>query len=132
MLTVAGLDRANQSPQLKPIVIGRFVEFLRGTGMPETEGKRRSVAVRIEGRVQGVFYRAWTRQTAVALGLDGTVCNMDDGSVEATFAGPAEVVAEMLRRCADGPRDAKVSRVTVTQEGASVGPGFEVLRSYRR
>jgi acylphosphatase len=114
------------------MVIGRFVEFLRGTGMPETEGNRRSVAVRIEGRVQGVYYRAWTRQTAVALGLDGTVRNMHDGSVEATFAGSADSVAEMLRRCANGPRDAKVSRVTVMQEGASVGPGFEVLRSYRR
>lgn len=114
------------------MVIGRIVERLFGTGMPEKGDDRRSVAVRIEGRVQGVYYRAWTAQTARALGLDGTVRNMDDGSVEATFSGPSEAVAEMLRRCADGPRDARVRRVTVTQEGASVVPGFRVLPRYRR
>ncbi len=67
-------------------------------------GDIRTVTVKIEGRVQGVFFRAWTEQTARSLGLDGTVCNMGDGSVEAVFSGPAEIVADMLRRCADGPR----------------------------
>ena len=91
------------------------------------EADTRTVTVRIEGRVQGVYYRAWTDQTARALGLDGTVRNASDGSVEAVFSGPAEIVAEMLRRCADGPPDAKVSAVTITDEGGVPSSGFRVI-----
>jgi acylphosphatase len=54
---------------------------------------------------------------------------MGDGSVEAVFSGPAEIVADMLRRCADGPRDAHVTKVTVVQEGGSVAPGFKVTKT---
>ena len=89
----------------------------------------RTVTVKIEGRVQGVFFRAWTEQTARSLGLDGTVCNMGDGSVEAVFSGPAEIVGDMLRRCADGPSDAHVTKVTVVQEGGAVAPGFKVTKT---
>jgi acylphosphatase len=95
--------------------------------MTEKAGERRTVTVRIEGRVQRVFYRAWTKETARMLGLDGTVCNMGDGSVEATFSGPAELVADMLRRCVDGPKDAHVTNVTIVQEGGTVAPGFKVI-----
>jgi acylphosphatase len=87
----------------------------------------RTVTVRIEGRVQGVYYRAWTYDTARSLGLNGWVRNASDGSVEAVFSGPPEVVDEMLRLCADGPPDAKVTAVTVTDEGGAPPPGFKVL-----
>src|SRR5262245_47640294 len=93
---------------------------------------RRTVSVKIEGLVQGVYYRAWTEQTARALGLDGTVRNASDGSVEAVFSGAPDKVAEMLRRCAKGPPDARVTKVTVTKEGGSVGPGFKVLGTHWR
>jgi acylphosphatase len=95
--------------------------------MAGEEQARRTVTVRIEGRVQGVYYRAWTEETARILGLDGTVRNTSDGHVEAVFSGPADSVAEMLRRCADGPKDARVTKVTVIKEGGSVAPGFRVL-----
>ncbi|MGH6826672.1 acylphosphatase [Methyloceanibacter sp.] len=85
------------------------------------------MSVKIEGRVQGVYYRAWTDQMARELGLNGTVRNANDGSVEAVFSGPADKVDEMLRRCADGPPDAQVSKVTVMKEGGLVSPGFRVL-----
>jgi acylphosphatase len=88
---------------------------------------RRTVTVRIEGRVQGVYYRAWTDQNARALGLDGTVRNRNDGSVEAVFSGPADKVAEMLRRCAIGPPDAEVTDVIVTDEGGAPPSGFRVI-----
>jgi acylphosphatase len=91
------------------------------------EAANKTVAVKIEGRVQGVYYRAWTEQTARALGLDGTVRNASDGSVEAVFSGPAGNVDEMLRHCAEGPPDARVTKVTVTKEGGSVSAGFRVL-----
>jgi acylphosphatase len=97
-------------------------------------GKRhpiRTVTVKIEGRVQGVYYRAWTHDTARSLGLDGWVRNASDGSVEAVFSGPAPAVEEMLKLCADGPRDAKVTAVTVTDEGGAPPSGFKVIASDR-
>jgi acylphosphatase len=87
----------------------------------------RTVTVKIEGRVQGVYYRAWTKQTARGLGLDGWVRNATDGSVEAVFSGPAPAVEEMLKLCADGPPDAKVTAVTITDEGDAAPSGFKVI-----
>ena len=91
---------------------------------------RRTVTVRIEGRVQGVFYRAWTEDTAHMLGLDGWVRNRRDGSVEAVFSGPPAQVDAMLRRCAEGPRDAEVFKVIVTDEGGAPPSGFKVLPTH--
>jgi acylphosphatase len=51
----------------------------------------------ITGTVQGVFYRAWTVETASGLGLDGWVRNNADGTVEAVAAGPAEAVDRLVR-----------------------------------
>ena len=95
--------------------------------MDEAARDRRSVRVRIEGRVQGVGYRHWTEKAAGSLGLDGWVRNCRDGSVEAVFAGPEDAVAEMLERCHDGPRSAQVAAVTILEEGASARAGFRVL-----
>ena len=88
---------------------------------------RRTVTVKIEGRVQGVYYRAWTDQNARALRLDGWVRNASDGSVEAVFSGPPAQVEAMLRRCADGPPHAKVTAVTITDEGGAPPSGFKVI-----
>ncbi|ODR98656.1 acylphosphatase [Methyloceanibacter methanicus] len=90
----------------------------------------KTVTVRIEGRVQGVYYRAWTEQIARRLDLDGWVRNRRDGSVEAVFSGPALQVDEMLRRCAEGPPDARVTNVVVTDEGGAPPSGFQVLPTH--
>jgi acylphosphatase len=95
------------------------------------DDKTRTVTVRIEGRVQGVYYRAWTDDTAHELGLDGWVRNADDGSVQAMFSGPADKVEEMLRRCADGPEAAKVTAVTITDQGGTPPSGFRVIATDR-
>jgi len=92
------------------------------------EGARRTVRVLIEGRVQGVGFRAWTEQAAAELGLAGWVRNRRGGAVEALFSGPAEDVARMLERCRDGPRAAAVTAVRVLEEGGAAPPeGFDVL-----
>jgi acylphosphatase len=65
----------------------------------------------IRGRVQGVGYRAWTEYTALDRGLEGWVRNRRDGSVEAVFAGPAEVVAAMVEACRRGPPGAWVDAI---------------------
>ena len=86
----------------------------------------RTVTVRIEGLVQGVYFRAWTDQIARSLNLDGWVRNREDGNVEAVFAGPPDKVEEMLRYCANGPPNAKVTKVTITDEGGAPPSGFQV------
>src|ERR1700753_2446189 len=65
----------------------------------------------IRGVVQGVGYRAWVEQQVAALKLEGWVRNRRDGSVEALFAGPADVVAGMVAQCRRGPALAKVEEV---------------------
>ncbi|HTP37754.1 MAG TPA: acylphosphatase [Methyloceanibacter sp.] len=99
--------------------------------MREKSQSRRTVTVRIEGRVQGVYYRAWTYETALSLGLDGTVQNTADGAVEAVFSGPAQTVAKMLELCRDGPEAARVTKVAVLHEGGTVAPGFKVIAADR-
>ena len=67
--------------------------------------------VTITGRVQGVGYRAWVEHRAVAHELEGWVRNRRDGSVEALFAGPGDVVAAMVASCRRGPSPARVGDV---------------------
>lgn len=55
-----------------------------------------AVHVIIEGRVQGVWFRAWTVQEARARGLRGWVRNRRDRTVEAVICGPADKVADMI------------------------------------
>ena len=90
----------------------------------------RSVILRIEGRVQGVGFRAWARREAEALGLAGSVRNLADGSVEAVVEGEADKVGAMIEACRRGPRHAEVSGVAVTERAACGMSGFEVVRGW--
>ncbi len=89
-----------------------------------TGGPAMAVRVRIEGRVQGVWYRGWTCKMAGNLGLSGWVRNRPDGSVEALFSGPSEIVVQMVEACHHGPPAARVDNVTSSPESASPEPGF--------
>lgn len=71
----------------------------------------KSVRAVISGRVQGVWYRAWTEKEATARGLHGWVRNCSDGSVEAVFSGAEADVDAMLEACMTGPRLARVEGV---------------------
>jgi acylphosphatase len=86
----------------------------------------RTVHVRIEGWVQGVGYRAWLADTAVAMGLAGWVRNRRDGSVEAVLRGPAAEVARMLQACEQGPPAARVERVEARDQEDATFRGFAV------
>ena len=89
---------------------------------------QRTVSVVIEGRVQGVSYRAWTRAEARALGLSGSVRNRSDGAVEAVLCGSSAAVGHMLRSCWAGPPGARVTDIAVTERGdPPSGSGFEIL-----
>ena len=71
------------------------------------------VHVLIEGRVQGVFFRASTRDEARARGLAGWVRNLADGRVEALFEGDKPVVENMLAWCRKGPPYAYVDQIDI-------------------
>ncbi|WP_455372286.1 acylphosphatase [Limibacillus halophilus] len=85
----------------------------------------RALHVIVRGRVQGVWYRAWTGEQAAALGLRGWVRNRSDGAVEAVIAGSDEALETMLRRFHEGPPLAKVSAVESESWGAEVPEDFE-------
>ncbi len=85
---------------------------------------RRAARLRIDGRVQGVWFRGWTVEEATRRGLDGWVRNRSDGSVEMVIAGPPEQVEDMIRVSWRGPGMAHVINVEV-QGAADPGPvGF--------
>ena len=89
--------------------------------------------VTIRGRVQGVGFRYWVEQQARARGLEGWVRNRRDGSVEALFAGPPDVVSGMIALCRRGPASARVNAVEEEPAGADAlnlrrpGERFSVL-----
>jgi acylphosphatase len=92
-----------------------------------SEADEIAVRVTIEGRVQGVWYRGWAADQATELGLRGWVRNRRDGTVEAVFAGPKEVVRLMIERCREGPPAASVKGIEERPETDPVGPGFRQL-----
>jgi acylphosphatase len=70
----------------------------------------------IEGRVQGVFYRAFTREIAHSLGLRGWVRNLYDGRVEAVFEGKKQIIEQAIEECFSGPPGSKVTNMEVKWE----------------
>ena len=81
-----------------------------------TEKQKARVQVLIEGRVQGVFFRASTRDEARARGLKGWVRNLPDGRVEALFEGDRQIVESMVAWCRKGPPYAYVDNVEINWE----------------
>jgi acylphosphatase len=73
-----------------------------------------SARVIIHGWVQGVYFRAFTRDKAQSLGLAGWVRNRPDGTVEAYFEGDKEEVEEMVAWCYRGSPPSRVDEVETT------------------
>jgi acylphosphatase len=69
----------------------------------------------VSGRVQGVFYRASTRQKAVDLGVSGYACNLPDGRVEVLAVGELAAVMSLVDWLGVGPPAAQVASVEVTE-----------------
>jgi len=72
------------------------------------------VEVNFYGRVQGVWFRKFTRDRAVELGLTGIVKNEPGGSVYAVFEGPEETIAEAVEWCKHKQPYARVERTDLT------------------
>ncbi len=73
----------------------------------------------IEGIVQGVFFRASTREESCKLGLTGWVKNCSDGRVEAVFEGDIDKIEQIVEWCKKGPPGAVVRNVETVWEQAT-------------
>lgn len=82
--------------------------------------------VYISGHVQGVFFRATTREQADRLGVAGWVRNLPDGRVEAVLEGPRPAVQACLQWCHHGPPGARVTGVEVEWEAPRGERAFRV------
>lgn len=74
------------------------------------------VIVKIFGDVQGVFFRANTKEKADELNINGWVKNTADGGVEAIFEGEDHAIDEILGWCRKGPMGARVDKVEIKEE----------------
>jgi acylphosphatase len=82
---------------------GKKVEYLRAQ-------------VIIHGSVQGVFFRASTREEAIRINVGGWVKNLSDGTVQALFEGEKKKVEAIIAWCHKGPPGARVSSVDIAWE----------------
>ena len=70
----------------------------------------------VSGRVQGVFFRAYTRKTAQRLGLKGYARNLSDGTIEVVAQGSEEMLKKLVEFCRKGPMFAKIENVDINEE----------------
>ena len=89
-------------------------------------GEETRAHVFVTGKVQGVYYRATTRDTAREQGVDGWVKNLEDGRVEAVFEGDADDVEAMVEWCHTGSPRADVEDVEVEYGEPEGLEGFEI------
>jgi len=80
----------------------------------------------VHGSVQGVFFRAETRDRARSLRLAGWVRNAPDGTVEAVLEGDDEQVESMVEWCRRGPGGARVEEVEVAWSEPEGEEGFSI------
>ena len=89
--------------------------------------EKQQAHVFFSGQVQGVFFRAFTEDTAHVLGLYGWAKNLPDGRVEAVFEGSREDIEEAIRRCTIGPPSAHIDNVeTIWKKATGQFSSFSV------
>ena len=80
----------------------------------------------VSGKVQGVFFRASTRDQARRLGLRGHARNLPDGRVEVVAAGAAPAIDVLEQWLRQGPPQARVDALQRDAiDAAAVGEGFD-------
>jgi acylphosphatase len=88
----------------------------------------RTVRLRIGGKVQGVFFRAFTRDMAHELGVCGFVQNESDGSVTVEAEGPENSIKSFIESLRTGPPRAKVMTFALEEQPEKGYVGFELRR----
>jgi len=86
------------------------------------------VSIKISGKVQGVFFRASTKEKADALGIKGFVRNEREGSVYVEAEADEEALKQFVAWCHRGPSRAEVTSVSVEEGNIQGFTTFEVTR----
>ncbi len=92
----------------------------------------KSIRYVVTGRVQGVGFRAFTKDTALALGLNGWVRNLSDGSVEIMASGPTDKIHTFEEKIRVGPSFARVVHIVTEENPAGhnhIQKGFHIERT---
>ena len=85
------------------------------------------VHVRVSGMVQGVFYRAFTRDNASGLGIKGWVRNIPGGGVEAVLEGDRQKIGELLAMMKTGPARAIISGIELSEIKCKDYEDFKII-----
>lgn len=81
----------------------------------------------VSGKVQGVWFRASTKEEAERLNLTGWVKNLPDGRVEVMACGKKEQVEQLWEWLQKGPRLAKVDKVDREELTPTLSEGFQII-----
>lgn len=84
--------------------------------------------ITVQGKVQGVFYRASTKQMALLLGLKGFVQNEPNDDVYIEAEGEEELLTKFIQWCHHGPNQAEVKHVSIKDGELKNFEGFEIRR----
>lgn len=88
---------------------------------------KKNIHVTVYGKVQGVWFRANTKQKAEQLGVTGWVKNTTHGAVEAIFEGEENCIKEMIEWCKNGPPQANVENIEIKEQNPTNGfDGFSI------
>ena len=87
-----------------------------------------TLRIKVEGRVQGVFFRQSTQEKANQLGIKGTVKNCDDDSVEIIATGTKDQLDKLAAWCREGPPKANVASVTTQELSLQQFYNFSIIR----
>lgn len=87
-----------------------------------------TVSITVSGKVQGVYYRQYTKEKAIELGLTGQVKNLKDGTVRIITTGDKEQLTELIQWCKKGPPRAIVTGVEVAVTGLQQFEHFSIVR----
>ena len=85
-------------------------------------------AIVVSGKVQGVFYRASTKEQAESLDIKGFVRNEPNGDVYIEAEGADDSIDKFIKWCHQGPSRAVVNSVKLTEKNLEGYPSFEVKR----
>jgi acylphosphatase len=89
----------------------------------------RTVKIRVTGRVQGVYFRRFTKNKAQDLGVKGSVQNMEDGRVEIIVHAEADLLEAFVQWCHKGPITARVDHIELIELQANEAEfsSFEII-----
>ncbi len=91
-----------------------------------SENNLKAVKIRVKGRVQGVFFRASTKEMACTLGINGWVKNELNGDVSIHAEGSESAINKLIEWCHKGPEYSKVTQVSFDRVESQDFTSFEI------